>query len=233
MKTILLSRLFIVAWLTIGSPLFVPAAVDKGENDSSAPTAGSRSTTGNARKVDLNTADPATLEQLPGVGTEFANAIVAARPFKSVDDLARVAGFGPARIKALRGRVTASAVKPTATKPDASPVSATSKPPAVNEGKAISREAVTESYAGTHPGNPTAEKATSTATATRSETGGEPRVNLNTASKGELEALPEIGPVKAQAIIDARPFSAPEDIMRVAGIKAATYEAIKDRITVN
>ena len=58
------------------------------------------------------------------------------------------------------------------------------------------------------------------------------RVNLNTASLQELEALPEIGPVKAQAIIDARPFSSVEDVMRVKGIKEGTFDAIKDRITV-
>jgi competence protein ComEA len=58
------------------------------------------------------------------------------------------------------------------------------------------------------------------------------RINLNTASKEELESLPEIGPVKAQAIIDARPFKNTEDVMRVKGIKEGTYEVIRDKITV-
>jgi competence protein ComEA len=57
------------------------------------------------------------------------------------------------------------------------------------------------------------------------------KVNINTASKAQLEALPGIGPVKAQAIIDGRPYTAPEDIMKVNGIKEGTYDKIRDQIT--
>lgn len=62
------------------------------------------------------------------------------------------------------------------------------------------------------------------------------RVNLNTASAQELETLPGIGPMLAQAIVSDREqqgvFSAPEDIMRVDGIGTGIYEKIKDQITV-
>ena len=58
------------------------------------------------------------------------------------------------------------------------------------------------------------------------------KVNLNTASKEDLEKLPEIGPVKAQAIIDARPYKKAEDVMKVKGIKQGIFNKIKDSIVV-
>ena len=58
-------------------------------------------------------------------------------------------------------------------------------------------------------------------------------MNLNTASKEDLEKLPEIGPVKAQAIIEGRPYKKIEDVMKVKGIKEGIFEKIKDHITVN
>src|SRR6185295_7422538 len=61
-------------------------------------------------------------------------------------------------------------------------------------------------------------------------------VNINTASKEELEALPGIGPVKAQAIIDHGTangrFKPVEDIMQVKGIKDGEFAKIKGQIAV-
>ena len=45
-------------------------------------------------------------------------------------------------------------------------------------------------------------------------------------------ALPGIGPAKAQAIIDGRPYKTTEDIMKVKGIKQRLYDKIKGFITV-
>ncbi|MGH1505006.1 MAG: helix-hairpin-helix domain-containing protein [Acidimicrobiales bacterium] len=68
------------------APLVVPGSADDGP-------------------VDLNRADAAELDTLPGVGPATAAAIVAHRdehgPFASVDDLLSVPGIGPAKLAAL------------------------------------------------------------------------------------------------------------------------------------
>lgn len=62
-------------------------------------------------------------------------------------------------------------------------------------------------------------------------------ININTASRSELETLPGIGPTTAQKIIDYRtengPFTSIEDIVNVSGIGPVTFERLKDLITVD
>ena len=62
------------------------------------------------------------------------------------------------------------------------------------------------------------------------------RVNINSATVSELDALPGIGPMTAQTIVDYRlqngPFQVIQDLQNVPGIGPATYERIKDYITI-
>jgi competence protein ComEA len=71
-----------------------------------------------------------------------------------------------------------------------------------------------------------------------SSTGGstEGLIDINTASAGELEELPGIGPTLAESIIDYReshgPFGSIEEIMDVRGIGQGVFDDIRDLITV-
>jgi len=62
------------------------------------------------------------------------------------------------------------------------------------------------------------------------------RINLNSATLSELDALPGIGPVLGQRILDYReangPFQQIEDITKVKGIGDSIFGEIKDLIYV-
>ena len=61
------------------------------------------------------------------------------------------------------------------------------------------------------------------------------RININTATVDELNALPGVGPALGQRIVDYRdangPFKAPEDLKKVRGIGDVLYAQVKDLIT--
>jgi competence protein ComEA len=65
-----------------------------------------RAPEGERARVDVNTASAQLLTTLPGVGPVTAQRILEGRPYHSVEDLLRVPGIGPARLEALRPRVT-------------------------------------------------------------------------------------------------------------------------------
>lgn len=56
--------------------------------------------------IDVNHGTLAELASLQGVGPKLAARIVAARPFRSVDEVARVRGIGRRRLERLRARLS-------------------------------------------------------------------------------------------------------------------------------
>ncbi len=157
-------------------------------------------------KVDLNSATQQELEALPGVGAATAKKIIAGRPYSSVSDLAK-AGLSAKTIEKLTPLVTvgggaaAKAEKPAKA--------------AVQE-KAEKATKATKAAA--------AEKMASAA-----PSGG--KVDLNTASQKELEALPGVGAATAKKIIAGRPYGSAADLAK-AGVPGKTIEKISPLVSV-
>jgi DNA uptake protein ComE-like DNA-binding protein len=136
---------------------------------------------GRVRKIHLNFAPATELQKLPGVTPPKADQIIAARPYRTVDELAR-AGFTTVEIDALRPFAMAGWTP--------------------NPNRKFYRLA---------PGE---------------------RIDLNRATPEMLEALPGIGKARALAIIENRPYARIEDIMKVKGIKAKTFQRLRALIKV-
>jgi competence protein ComEA len=86
--------------------------------------------------------------------------------------------------------------------------------------------AIGQSKTSTATGNKTA----TTAKAENQPTADKDLLDLNTATKEQLSALPGIGDVYSQKIIDNRPYKATTDLVRKKVIPEATYKKISSKV---
>lgn len=56
-------------------------------------------------------------------------------------------------------------------------------------------------------------------------------ISINSASQAQLEELPGVGPSTALKIMEGRPYEQLSDLLNVKGIGNATFEKLKDYIT--
>jgi len=212
--------------------------------------------------IDLNTATVEILQLLPGIGETRAKAIVAFREsnggFSSTEELLQVKGIGNSTYEKLKDLVTiTNAAKSKAentrdTRLDlntASKVDLTALP-GIGEVKAAEIVKYREEHGGFKAidelinvkgiGRATLDKirnlvrvgSVSTNVPDKSENSG--KINVNTATLQELVALPGIGPVLAERIIDYREhngkFHKPEDLLKVSGIGIKTLSKFREMI---
>lgn len=177
-----------------------------------------------SEKINLNTADEKTIAGAKGVGAKLAKELVKNRPYKTWAEVSKVKGVGEGKkldsLKKVLKLTEGVAAKDDAadkkdTKSKSGSAAASGKTPAASEPSSPSKKSSSSSSEKLAPGT---------------------KININTASAAEMDKLPEIGPVKAQAIVDYRNangrFAAPEDIEKVKGIKEGTFAKIKDYIVV-
>jgi len=55
-------------------------------------------------------------------------------------------------------------------------------------------------------------------------------IDINSASKDELDALPQIGSARTDAIIKGRPYKAKNELVQKKILPQAVYNKVKDRI---
>ncbi len=149
--------------------------------------------------VDINTASKEELQKIIGVGPVLAQRIIDGRPFSSVYYLINVSGIGEITLQNIINQGCAY-------------VEGTDLKTGV-EGEEIPDEQMYEEE----------EEDEQETTADICP------VNINTASKQELQAITGIGPVIAQRIIDARPFLSVYNLTRVSGIGEITLQNIIDQ----
>ena len=166
---------------------------------------------GAEERVNVNEADERELDRLPGVGPALARSIVEDRrrngPFNSLSDLERVPGLGSSKVARLEPHVAL---------PTGAPMAGT-------------REAAEAVHSGRARGaGPTPEVSHAVGRGAAS------RLDLNRASVSELQALPGIGPARAEAIVRWRDehgrFRRVEDLLQVPGVGPATLERLKPLI---
>jgi competence protein ComEA len=163
-------------------------------------------------RLNLNQASRSELAVLPGIGPTRAQSIEDFRrehgPFKTVDDLRKVAGIGPKTLDRVRPMlfVPEPAVPNVAS--DATPTAANRSTPTV-----------------------------ASAVRSKKETALAEPINVNTATAAELQKLPGIGAKMAQRIIDERTlrgrFQTVDALRRVSGIGPKTLEKLRPHVVVN
>ena len=133
----------------------------------------------------------------------------------TVDQLETLPGIGPAKAKAIVEGRPYTSLKDFEQRNIVAASTVDKFKAQVTVAKAKAKPAATDTAATPAPAAPSA------------------KVDLNTATAEELATLPGIGPAKAKAIIDGRPYTSLKDFDQRNIVAASVADKIKDQVTVS
>ena len=91
-----------------GDKIIIPAKNQ--ESDSASASQGNNATASNNGKININTADSAALQEIPGVGPATAEKIISYREtngrFRNKEDLMNVSGIGEKTFEKMKDMIT-------------------------------------------------------------------------------------------------------------------------------
>ena len=158
-----------------------------------------------SEKIDINSAVFDDLVKIVHIGEKRALELISLRPFSSLDDLERIKGIGPVRIEEIKKQGLAFVEFNTLTDFTA-------------EVKFFSQEIdFSEPFDSKKENDLLYESK-------KNETF---KIDINTASPQELQKIVGIGPVLSQRIMETRPFSSLDGLLKVHGIGSEILEKIK------